>query len=144
MAGFKPGKMLPSIEGSKTANELMRKGLLKAVITDDRKGKRLANFNTGKKLSPILAPALLTGAVLAGGGLGTSPRDPKNASDVTPLNALSLVVRGDIPPAEAAENPYLIADGTAGMAPEMGNAPTLGTNGAMVFGMHNRRNGGYV
>lgn len=119
-------------------SQMMKKGLIKSVISNDKHGARLANMYTGKKINGAIAPMVLGGAIMAGGGLGRQTNNPQSMSEVNPLNAMSLVSRNVPPPTEQVANPYTLADGTAGQA------PTLGTNGSMVFGMHNKKQGGYL
>lgn len=116
--------------------------LASALFVSDKRGASLANFNTGKKLNPVIAPLILAGSVLAAGGLGKGTSRPQSVGEITPFNAMSLVNR-DVPPAEQAQHPTMLADGTAGNI-ETSQAPTLGADGSMVFGMHNKRSGGYI
>lgn len=125
------------------ASKMLAKGIAKSVIVNDKKGQRWSNLYTGKKVNPLIGMGIMAGSVMAAGGLGTKPLKPEKLGDVTPLNSLTLIGKPDVAPAEAAHNPNMLADGTAGNNTPS-QAPTLGADGAMVFGMHNKRSGGYI
>lgn len=96
------------------ASKMLAKGIAKSVIVNDKHGQRWSNLYTGKKANPLIGIGIMAGSVMAAGGLGTKPLKPEKIGDVTPLNSLTLMGRPDVAPAEAAHNPNMLADGTAG------------------------------
>lgn len=116
----------------------------KTLLSNSKHGKHIGNAFSGKKVAGWVAPAILGGAVLAGGGLGNeSSKLPYKTEDFSLLDTLAVANRNN-----RAVNGYEVVESAAmqadGLSTINSQADDLGTNGSMVFGMHNSRKGGYI
>lgn len=128
-------------------NRVEKTGLnvLKNVLTKaDKRGPRLANAYTGRKLREgAIVGAGVGGVILANGGaenmFGKKTTRPTRPSQINSLPLLSetLAVRRGNAPIEEGQAPAMAADG---VQPEK-REDSLGTDGSMVFGMYNKRHG---
>lgn len=126
-----------------TSKNAGKKALTKSLILDDKHGRHLGNLFTGKKLNgyTIGAAGVGAGLMMTGGtqGLvGPKNAEPYSASDLAPWD-IPGVMSKPVAPAEAAANPVMTADGTAGAENTRSQAPTLNASGDIVFGMHGKR-----
>lgn len=87
--------------------------------------------------------AVIAGAVVAGNLVGGA-EEPSSTENMKLIDTIKMVNKGigDTPP-EIAEPSNMMADGVSN-TPTASRAPTLGTNGSMVFGMNNMKQGGYL
>lgn len=112
-----------------------------AFTKNAKHGPSLANLYTGKKLreSAVLGPAVVGGLALGGGPKSLFGEKSASASEAKDLNVFNvssnLAPRMGIQPIMKVESPMMQADGI------IQEDKTLGADGSMVFGMHNRRRG---
>lgn len=129
--------------------ELYKKSAMKlgkiakgALTTVDKKGKRMQNGYTGRRVRelPILAGLGVGATALYGGSLGSVSYkdgqlvDPNLASRTDLANIMGTRVGNVV---DQGELPMMLADGGSNI-----KAPNLGANGNIVLGMHNTRKGG--
>lgn len=103
--------------------------------------KHHKSFMRGTNL--IGGTAVIAGAVVAGNLVGGA-EEPTSTQNMKMIDTIKMVNReiGGLPP-EIAEPSNMMADGVSN-TPTPSQAPTLGTNGSMVFGMNNMKQGGYL
>lgn len=103
--------------------------------------KHHKSFMRGTNL--IGGTAIIGGAIAAGNLVGGA-EDPSSTQNMKLVDTIKMVNKGigDTPP-EIAEPSNMMADGVSNTATPS-QAPTLGTNGSMVFGMNNMKQGGYL
>lgn len=101
--------------------------------------KHHKSFMRGTNL--IGGTAIIAGSVVAGNIVGGA-EEPTSTQNMKLIDTIKMVNKeiGGAPP-EIAEPSNMIADG---MSNTPSQAPTLGTNGSMVFGMNNMKQGGYL
>lgn len=115
----------------------------KATFKPRKNGPQLSNLYTSHKARGWVPAAILAGAV--GYGVAAGKHDDRvyhgdGANNVSFGEA--MMTRRPGPPSNySGESPMMLADGL--QAPGM-KADDLGTDGSMVFGMHNSKQGGYV
>lgn len=92
---------------------------------------------TKRAVDVAMGASIIGGAGYMAGGLGKK----KAYSEVmTPVRMLGK--KANPVNMEQVEHPNMLADGVGGELPSA--APTLGAEGSMVFGMNNRKQGGYL
>lgn len=102
-----------------------------ALFKDAPQGRILGNAFTGKKVNE----PLVAGALIGGGALFAATNNTGSIFDTQSRVETHLGEMG-----EGSTSPSLAADGLEN-APTKSNAPTLGAQGSMLFGMHNKRHG---
>lgn len=130
-----------------TTGSIVKNIAKKAVLANDKKGARLANFYTGKKLnSAVIGGAVGLGAFAAVGGPSAFKEAPLKQDLSIESNTIlgnQRLLKSSIAPPEQAVNPSILAGGRIPTAGGSGSkAPDLGATGDLVFGMHNGRQGG--
>lgn len=122
--------------------ESLTKMAMKSIIKDDKKGARLANLYTGKKINETPSVLSMVGIGVAGlaiSGGGSVKRGIEtmgtNNNEMNTLNSIKANLnQKNVPsPMSKSEGPMSMADGYSDK--------TLGADGSMVFGMHNKRHG---
>lgn len=115
----------------------------KMIMKAAPEGRSAANLWTGKRMKTGAA----VGIGAAGIGIGVSAgsasaiREEQLMDGIVPAGSIPLIsniTRPTPAPSARVESPGMLADGLSSMAED------LGTNGSMVFGMHNSRSGGYM
>lgn len=118
------------------------KALSKVYTKDAKRGATLANMYTGKKLreTAVLGTVAAVGIGAAGGldNIFGEKRAAVNMADELSIFNVGKHMSAKVgnAPIEKVESPMMQADGL------IQEDKTLGANGAMVFGMHNKRRGG--
>lgn len=114
----------------------------KAFTTTDKKGKRIHNAYTGKRVRelPVMAALGVGATAYYGSSFGeVSYKDGQLTNPSLMSRAdMSNIMGTRIGTVEQGELPSMLADGGSNVA-----APNLGASGSMVLGMHNKRRGGY-
>ena len=92
----------------------------------------------------LIGGTAIIGGAIAAGNLVGGAEDPTSTQNMKLIDTIKMVNReiGGMPP-EIAEASNMIADGVSNTSTPS-QAPTLGTNGSMVFGMNNMKQGGYL
>lgn len=113
-----------------------------AFTTTDKKGKRIHNAYTGKRVRelPVMAALGVGATAYYGASFGeVSYKDGQLTSpNLMSRTDVANIVGTRVGTVEQGELPGMIADGGSNIV-----APNLGANGDMVLGMHNKRRGGY-
>lgn len=144
--GFRKESIRESVEGDfdkavdKLPRQLEKAGKNVADFVDSKplspfkdapQGRILGNAFTGKKVNE----PLVAGAVIGAGALFAATNNTGSIFDTQSRVETHLGEMG-----EGSTSPSLTADGLEN-APTKSNAPTLGAQGSMLFGMHNKRHG---
>ena len=103
--------------------------------------KRLGNLYTGRKLNgKVIGGALIGGAVIANGGPDTIFGEQRVGSDGS--SKMTLTNMGKITSPKLGNQPITYSQSPMTMGDGLVDEPRdMGANGAMVFGMHNKRHG---
>ena len=114
----------------------------KAFLTDDKAGRQLKNLYTGKKMNALPAIGIAGGALGLGVMMGRAEDDIASGTNIGSASIAHIVSGRPAPgPSDIVESPSMLADAQS-LLPS--KADDLGTNGSMLFGMHNRKQGGYL
>ena len=149
MAIFTKSNMNKIIDGTIKGVGKGLSAVHKASRKVDPCGAILDNLYTGTKEAAWPAALVMAGAVAVGVQQGMNDDIAYNTGrNVHELNLLQSTIRRAKPGAsERMESPMMLTDAQYNSRlhqQNTSNADDLGTNGSMVFGMHNSNKGGYL
>ena len=128
------------------AGKVIKDHVLNKPIRPNRNILRSAhkNHKSFMKGANLIGGTAIIGGAVAAGNLVGGGEEPSSTRNMKMIDTIKMVNKGPggTPP-EIAEPSNMMADGVSNIATPS-QAPTLGTNGSMVFGMNNMKQGGYL